>query len=171
MTTFSGLVVAYFVVLVLLSRWRSAAVPSRAVQLLRALFPSWRFFEDVGDVLLLELRFGPSDEALGPWQPALPCPRRRLAMLLVGSDVNFGLACGSLLQQLGAELGELDPAHPERLTATAPYQLVHDLVRFCLRRRGVAPGSRYQWRLAATPPGGAAEALIVTAIDGLAAAA
>jgi hypothetical protein len=168
-TRFSGLLVLYFVALVVVSRWRSAAVPSRAVQLLRAFFPSWRFFEDVGDVLTLQLRVGAGDDTLGPWQPALPRPRRRLGMLLVASEVNFLLAAGSLLQQLHAELADADPDHPERLTAAVPYRLTRDLVRYRLRASGAAPGSRYQWKLHAAPADGTAgEDVLIAPIDGLA---
>jgi hypothetical protein len=167
-TTFAGLLVLYFVVLLVVSRWRSAVVPSRAVQLLRAFFPSWRFFEDVGDALTLEMRVGPDEATLGPWQPAWSRPRRRARMLLVASEVNLLLACGSLLQQLHAELAEVDPAHPERLTTTVPYRLVRDLVRHRLRAVGTAPGSWYQWKLHAKPPDGPGEDVLIAPVDGLA---
>jgi hypothetical protein len=167
-TTFGGLLVLYFVALVVVSRWRSAVVPSRAVQLLRAFVPSWRFFEDVGDALTLEMRVGADEATLGPWQPAWARPRRRARMLLVGSEVNLLLAWSSLLQQLHAELAEVDPAHPERLTATAPYRLVRDLVRYRLRAGGAAAGACYQWKLHATPPDGPGEDVLVAAADELA---
>src|ERR1700749_3247026 len=95
LTTFSGLLLGYFALLVVVSRWKSAAVPSRAVQLMRAFFPSWRFFDDIGDEPQLYLRAGVG-AALGEWRPALPRPPRRWRALVLNAEGNLLLACGSL---------------------------------------------------------------------------
>lgn len=145
LTTFSGLLLAYFALLVVVSRWKSAAVPSRAVQLLRAFFPSWKFFDDIGDEPRLYLRAGVG-ATLGQWEPALPRPPRRWRALVYNADGNLLLACGSLVQQLCDELEATDPAHPERLTATVAYELTRNLVQFRLRERAPA-ATRYQFKL------------------------
>jgi hypothetical protein len=169
--TFALLLGLYFALLLLVARWRSSPVPSRAVQLLRAFFPSWRFFEDVGDVGTLYVRTGSTgagDDALGSWQPLLPQPRRHLGMLVVASEVNLLLACRSLVQQLQADLEDADEAHPERLTASVSYRLVHDLVRFRLAERAAARGTRFQWKLRAGAPGGDGTDVLVSPVGELA---
>ncbi|HEX4457220.1 MAG TPA: hypothetical protein VIA18_04580 [Polyangia bacterium] len=147
LTTFSALLVGYFALLVVVSRWKSAAVPSRAVQLMRAFFPSWKFFDDIGDEPQLYMRAGVS-AALGEWEPALPRPRRRWRALVLNADGNLLLACGSLVQQLCDELEAADPAHPERVAQSVAYELTRNLVQFRLRERAVLPAAtRYQFKL------------------------
>lgn len=144
LSTFSGLILAYFALLVVVSRWKSAAVPSRAVQLMRAFFPSWKFFDDIGDEPQLWLRAGAA--TLGEWEPALPRPPRRWRALVLNADGNLLLACGSLVQQLCDELEAADPAHPEQLTTTVAYELTRNLVQYRLRERA-QPATRYQFKL------------------------
>jgi hypothetical protein len=173
LTTFSGLLLAYFALLVLVSRWKTATVPSRAVQLLRAFFPSWKFFDDIGDEVLLYLRAGPGsgdhdgdgDDALGPWEPGLPRPARRWTALVLNAEGNFLLACGSLVQQLLDELHGADPAHPERVAESVAYELTRNLVRFMLTRRApLPPGTRYQFKLRLRGVDGAAEDVLVSPV-------
>src|SRR5262249_2981415 len=125
------------------------------------------FFDDVGDALTLELRVGADEETLGAWQPVLPRPRRRAGMLLVGSDINLLLACGSRAQHLPAAVDEAGAEKPERPDATAPYQLTRDLVRFRLRATGAQAGACYQWKLRATSPEGVSEDLLLAPVDTL----
>ena len=147
LTTFTGLLFAYFALLVVVSRWKTAAVPSRAVQLMRAFFPSWRFFDDIGDEPQLYLRAGVG-AALGEWQPALPRPPRRWRALVLNAEGNLLLACGSLVQQLCDELEAADPAHPERVAESVAYELTRNLVQFRLRQDvQPAKGTRYQFML------------------------
>src|ERR1700753_1303186 len=69
--------------------------------LLRSLFPSWRFFEDIDPVPELEFRVT-EGEGFGPWQRALtPVARRGLFYNPRG---NLGLLYRSLVEELAAEL-------------------------------------------------------------------
>jgi hypothetical protein len=74
--------------------------------LLRAFFPSWRFFDDVGAELRLEVRSGDSAQKLGEWRSVLaPIPRSMKNIFLnpKGNDLH---ACHNLLIQLNSDIQE-----------------------------------------------------------------
>jgi hypothetical protein len=143
--------VGYFALLVVLALVKAVPVKSRAVQRLRAFFPSWKFFDEVGAVPVLLARVGTSEDALGPWRPCLaPAPRPWHAAL-IDTEATLLLAYGSLLQQLIADLEEL-PDDDDGNT-TVSYQLTHHLVR---ARVAVPPGASYQFRVCVVEPGAAA---------------
>src|SRR5688572_1243119 len=117
--------VGYFALLALVALMKAVPVKSRAVQRLRAFFPSWKFFDHAGHVPVLLARVGASAGALGPWQACLaPAPRPWHAPL-IDAEASLLLAYGSLLQQLIGDLEELpedDDGH-----GTVSYELVHHL--------------------------------------------
>jgi hypothetical protein len=140
----------YFVVLVGLSLARVMPVRVAAIQRLRAFFPSWKFFDEVGVVPVLLARVARDDDALadGDWQPCLrPLPRRAGA-LFVNAAATLQLAYGSLLAQLVAEVEELPI--PADVEALASYQMTLALVR---TRLGAAAGQRFQFKVCLCEPG------------------
>ena len=138
----------YLVVLVGLSLLKVVPVKSAAVQRLRAFFPSWKFFDDVGVVPVLLVRVGPDENDLGEWVPCLHQVRRRWYAPLVNPEATLQLAYGSLLSQLVAEVEDM-PA-PYDVESAVSYQLTHHLVRANLATR---PGLRYQFKVCVVEPG------------------
>ena len=140
----------YFVVLIGLSLARVVPVRLPAIQRLRAFFPSWKFFDEVGVVPVLLARVAANEDALadGEWQPCLRPLPRRAAALLVNPAVTLQLACGSLLAQLVAEVEELPI--PADVEALASYQMTLALVR---SRVALAPGQRFQFKICLCEPG------------------
>ena len=138
--------VGYFALLIVVSLVRAVPVKSPAIQRLRAFFPSWKFFDDVGAVPVLLVRAGDREDALGPWQPCLGTAPRRWRALFLNAEANLLLAYGSLLTQLVADVEELpDDADVCELVS---YQLTHHLVR---ARR--PPGDLYQFKVCLVAPG------------------
>jgi hypothetical protein len=125
-----SLIGVYFFIILMLSRLKTPSVGGHAIYLFRAFFPSWKFFEDYGDVPALFYRLGANSEQLGEWIPCLTRPKRRLSSLLMNGDGNFYLACTSLLQQVVAELEDIEEADIQVFDTTVLYQLTHNLVRF-----------------------------------------
>jgi hypothetical protein len=140
----------YFVVLVGLSLARAVPVRFAAIQRLRAFFPSWKFFDEVGVVPLLLARVAADEDALaaGAWRPCLgPLPRRAGA-ILVNPAATLQLAYGSLLAQLVAEVEDLPaPADVEALPA---YQMTLALVR---TRLAAPAGQCLQFKICLCAPG------------------
>lgn len=139
-----GWVVPLLLGSLLLLTLRQARQPleGRAFLLLRSLFPSWRFFEEVepGPQLLFCVVVGGEQ---GPWQPVLTPVRRR--GVLLNAAGNLHLAQQSLVEQLWSELDGISLDAAPQLTV---YQLVQRLVVERLRELGLATsGARYRFRL------------------------
>lgn len=125
-----------------------------AVHLFRAFFPSWRFFEDTGPAPRLMHRLIGPDGAAGPWLDTLPPVIRGPLALFYNPAGNLRLACGSLVDQLVAELATLDEAALARgdlraLDGLMPYRLVRRLVA---ERITAATTPAFQLRLVLDDP-------------------
>lgn len=155
-----ALVTTFLFIALLLAfpRLRDRGFKGRNWMLARALFPSWRFFEQLGHVPKLSLRMigaaGP-----GPWTECLPPEPRGAATLFLNPRGNLRMACNSLVEQLVTDLGDIpDEADPsggshdlERLVS---YELVERLVRFQIQRSTVPySGEQFQFRILAAVPG------------------
>jgi hypothetical protein len=117
------------------------AAKSKAWLLLRALFPSWRFFEDVGTSGELFYRIQRSEPE--PWTPAIDPSERRLGNLFQNPHGNLRFAQQSLIDQL---LQELELSTP--IEATVPHQLVCNLIRERIQRLGSSRlEDRFEFRI------------------------
>ena len=108
---------------------------------LRALLPSWRFFDRA--VASPELLVRIAD---GPWQP-LPVPRRRIWSWAFAPAGNLALAYQSTVEQLVAQVDELDDStdHDDpKITSLVGWALVNDIARDAVRDRD----ARWQWKIA-----------------------
>jgi hypothetical protein len=91
---------------------------------LRALLPSWRFFDRA--VAAPELLIRIADE---PWQP-LPVPRRRFWNWAFAPAANLALAYQSTVEQLVAQIDELDDStdHDDpKITGLVGWALVNGI--------------------------------------------
>lgn len=117
---------------------------SKAWLLLRSLFPSWRFFEDVEPGPELSLRVVSSDGHYGPWLPVIE-PGVGFGALVFNAEGNLRLAYQSLVEQLEAEL---DGVTLSLAPSLVPYRLVQRLVERRARAlSGAATAVRYQFRI------------------------
>lgn len=113
----------------------------RAWTLLRCLFPSWRFFEDVEPGPALTFAVAEQGASFGPWCEGLVAPTARGFFLNAAG--NLALAQQSLVEQL---LHELDGTREDEVLALVSYQLVQRLIAERARELGVV-GARYKFRL------------------------
>lgn len=171
MSTAALALIVYVAALATLTRLRPVPIRSRGVQLLKALLPSWRFFEDVGEVAVLRVRFG-EPEALGAWREGLPRLGRRWGALLLHAEGNHLHACESLLQLLLAEVGEAGEAGDDAwLARSVNYRLVDEVVRWSLQKGRYAGEAarlgalRYQWKLCTRDPDGVEEDVLLSPIE------
>ncbi len=142
----------YILLLIGASMWKSSEVSSPAIQMLRAFFPNWKFFEDLGTLPRLSYRFGPLPESLGDWRTPPPA-RKQPLRLLYNSEGNLHLALGSLLQHLESDLLETDESRPEMLETATSYRLVRNWVESELENETENPqAGYYQFRLTALQP-------------------
>lgn len=106
-------------------------LPSRRLKvgsatLTRLLIPSWRFYEEVGEVPELLYREGPNPQSLGPWKRCLHPPTRGFVL---NSRENLYLAARGAVGQLVSELSDWEIGESEDLADTVAYRLVANLVR------------------------------------------
>ena len=142
------LLVVYLGAVVFVSFKKSAQVQGRAFVLFRVLLPSWKFFEDLSEVPIIQYRIGPKDEEIGEWQELIHRPKRGLGSLFLNADGNLCLAKHSLLQQVETDIGELDPEHTEPFLDSVSFGLTKNLVEFEIQNRGeFRPGLKAQFRL------------------------
>ena len=119
-------------------------VRSQSLSLLRAVFPAWRFFEEIADVPALSHRLIGPDAAPGPWVNTLQAPVRTLGMLFLNAAGNLYLAQQSLVEQLAAQLED----EPERdPTQSTSYRLVQALVIQRIRADQSVGEGQYQFQL------------------------
>ena len=133
---------------------------------MRVLFPSWRFFEDVGSALYLQYRLSAPSAEPGPWRDALRQPPRRWSSFLLNAEGNLFLAAHSLLQRLESEIGELDPAHTSAFEGSVSFRLTQNLVQEQIRRDEPATaGMRFQFRVTrSTPAGSTPEPFLISSL-------
>jgi len=146
----------YVAALIAASLIRTREIRSSSVQLLRAFFPNWKFFEDLGTLPTLSWRSGAGEDSLGPW--CSPARLRPDALrFLFNPEGNLRLALGSLLQHLEADLHATDECDPEALEKATSYRLVRNWVEAEIRAAAAPspelPGLHYQFRVVGVQPG------------------
>jgi hypothetical protein len=131
-----------------LSLARRRHLSSRTLSLFRALFPSWRFFEDLGHAPQVAYRLSGDGESFGPWVSCLGKCERRWYSVVLNSEGNLLHACNSLVEQLDQDIEALDEADADELGRSVSYLLTERLVRErILKDRPDARGARFQFRL------------------------
>ena len=155
--------IAALAVLTVATMLARRSVESPVVARLRALFPSWRFFDRVTESPRLLVRTGAPGARLGPWTPIEGARRDPLRFVFAPAS-NLALAYHAVVEHLVGELGELElpDAAPAPIQdgdelgiETAPevtnlvsYELVTRIARAHVPStlRGV-PGARLQWKV------------------------
>lgn len=165
--TIAAVVVAALAILVVVSLLARRAVGDPVLSRLRALLPAWRLFDRAAPSPVLLIRWS-RGRGFTAWSPLDPAPERRprdAARWAFAPRANLALACQSAIEQLVAELAELDlpdgaadtdPAIVERTS----YALVGRIARAHLPAgvRG-QPGARFQWKLVVPASAGAGDSL------------
>jgi hypothetical protein len=146
------MLLAYVLVLVAVVGMAPRLVTHPLVVRLRVLFPSWRFFDALGDVPVLSVRWGPAPDQLGRWHAVALRPRRHLAMLVFNPAGNLALAHAALLQALVDVIDATDDAAGHDTAAqverSTPYALTARLAREHVRRlAGELAATHFQFKL------------------------
>ena len=111
----------------------------RGLALLRALFPSWRFFEDTGQFPQLFYRVGS-----GPWLDGLQGRPRTVFSIFLNPAGNFLFAGNSLVDQLISDIGDTPDEKLSEISGTVSYQLVK---RFVRHQVGSVSGPEFQFKI------------------------
>jgi hypothetical protein len=129
-------------------------IKSRKISFFRALFPSWRFFEEYGRVPELYLRTRDQSGPWGQWQTVFNPSKRGFCALVINPSENLRLACHTLLDHTIADLNEFTDLDTNRFSETASYGLVLELTRTSLISQNlIKPGQIFQFKISAPLPG------------------
>ena len=116
--------VLFAVGVVLLTFARRRHVSGKGFALFRALFPSWRFFDEAGQFSKLYYRVGS-----GPWLEVPQGSPRSWSMVLLNPSGNLMSAGHSLVDQLVSEINDTPEARLSEIPKGVSYQLVQRWVR------------------------------------------
>lgn len=130
--------------------------------LLRLLFPSWAFFDSVGDVPRLQARVQAHDGHFGPWCDVLHAPPRSWRTVLYHPNGTAHLALQTAVDRVAVECvqGEPDATSCEVVAAIAERE-----VRTWVALDG-HNAAHWQWRIIATPVGSTTDDAAVVIYDG-----
>ena len=138
-------------------RMRDREFKGRGWMLFRALFPSWRFFENLDEVPRVRYRLlsydDDSKKKSEEWQEAVvPAPRSFGSIFLNPKD-GLRMASQSLVEQFMTDVAELPK--DGKVEALISYDLVLRLVRYQLRAHLplVSQSQRFQFKVVSVTPG------------------
>jgi hypothetical protein len=118
-------------------------VRSRRLFLLRVLFPSWRFFENIGVTSWLQVRSRTSEGEWAEWQNALTPPRRSWTAIFHNPEGNLSFARQSAVEHLVAEA----EARPDSVAATVAFAVVRRIAEESVSSGLDSPNSELQFKL------------------------
>lgn len=108
----------YFALVAVVILQKRTQVRNQWFQMFRFFFPSWRFFEDLGFVPILSIRFGNSERKLGEWIQFPNTFSMGPMNLFFNPRGTFALAFRSHLAQLANEINEIENSREvEKLTS------------------------------------------------------
>ena len=127
-----GLFVLYFGLLALSMFYRKQTIRGPWFFLLRAFFPNWQFYHQVGPVPHLYVRFATANGELGEWQWIYPRQPRKLWHVFHNPWGNRDLAQQNLVEHLSSDMKDLgEGADASQLVS---YQLVCRLAAHAVRQ-------------------------------------
>ncbi len=121
MTLTAGLVLAYFVAILISLKLRRHDVQSRHLHFLRAFFPNWRFYHAIGHRPTLELRVQGKHETWSDWIPYFPRADRHALQFVHNPEINLQLVEQTLIEHLAGDLAEM--SDDENVTDLVSYRL------------------------------------------------
>ena len=120
---------------------RSTGKFSKNLRPIRALFPSWKFFDRLGEIPILEFQVGTTtdvEETLDAgsvfWRPLEPAQPRTLSDLLFNPIGNRNFALHTLIGQWVDELQEIPEHSPQLIQDAISFQLLCNWIRNELTR-------------------------------------
>lgn len=123
--------------------------------LLRIFIPSWRFFDELGQIATLSHRTRPAEHTeFGPWEKSITKPTQAPAAFLFNPSGNLYLATQALVGQLMVDIqnlkGEPDPSLLENLCS---FLLVQKYIEQQVRKNNPQQSAHhYQFKISVIDP-------------------
>ncbi|MEZ4753842.1 MAG: hypothetical protein R3A13_05965 [Bdellovibrionota bacterium] len=127
-TEFNFIIILFLLIAAILAFLKPRYLSSRGLFLFRAIFPSWRFFEEITDIPQLYYRLK-TGETFGEWKNCLFRPKRNLSTLFINPEGNLLFAYGGLLQHFIQDLESVEEDQVEDFMQSVSYKLILELAR------------------------------------------
>jgi len=118
----------FFVALIVWVWAKTSYTKSKTIHLLRALFPSWKFFGEFGHLPVLLVRTRRDQAEWEAWRPCLQSPQRHWALLVYNPKANLHLACQSLVQRMISEIQEHQQDEQWSVQSSVTFELINHMV-------------------------------------------
>lgn len=128
----SIVVLLWLALIIALSLTKRRQLGSRRLSLMRALFPSWRFFDQLEHVPKIFFRFSTEEGQYTPWQQLQLRTPRKFSALFFNPIGNLNFAFHSLTEQLISDVNDY-----QNFQETVSYRLMVEMVRFNLQKRQI----------------------------------
>ncbi len=123
-------ILIYLILIVVFSLFKktSKGINNSYLNLIKPLIPSWKFYDDYEETIMLFFRIGNS-----PWFQIYRSPKPALSSLLVNAEGNFVLAAHSHIEQL---LNDID-VHQDntRFEETLSYKITKNFVWYAIKKQ------------------------------------
>lgn len=135
----------YFLFLLYFSLTKRKTLSNSYINLLKPLFPSWKFFDYYEESNLLFYRIGDHENISGEWSKVYTLPETKVTNLLINPNGNLILAIQSHLGQLIYDIDHAEAEQPffENLS----YKITKNAIEYYLRKN-FSHLAFYQFKLA-----------------------
>lgn len=125
---------------------------------LRALLPSWNFFDQVAPKATLYYKLTSANH----WEPCLKAPKRKFLNLFLNPFGNLYLAQQSVVERLIYDIHQAGQTKAENsISDTVSYQLVLNIIRWHLKKSRVKK-ARFQFKISIYAPTETYDAIVST---------
>lgn len=123
----------FFLSILLLSMTKRHALGGRRLSLVRSLFPSWRFFDQLENVPKIFYRLRLQNNDLTNWQPIPIHCERKFINLFSNPNGNLYFAFHSLTEQVISDMN--DCTETSEFATSTSYELMKNMVHFLLMQK------------------------------------
>jgi hypothetical protein len=97
----------WLLIIVFLSFYERSQVGGQKLSLFRSLFPSWRFFDQLGHVPKIFFRIMEGDSEFSTWTYLFPPAKRHLGLLFLNPNGNLRFTFHSLVERFLLEVSQV----------------------------------------------------------------
>lgn len=144
-----GFIVIAATVILFITAWVGSPLLSNPhLNLLRVLFPSWRFFDTIQPIPKIHYRLSEEGSTFSEWLP-LPNSRspRNLKHLFHNPDENLAIAVQTQIEQLLNDIADSVSAESREIESLSSYKIVSAYVRTQILKHHPIGYRAYQFRI------------------------
>ncbi len=147
----------FFAIIVFFLYRKPVFLTGNAIFIFQTLFPSWKFFEDIGVEPILYVRQGETQESLGEWKELLAQPKRKHGALFLNARGNLLFSCNSVVEGFIATLDGDENVRGDQKTgeieSTVYYRLTKSVALYFLQEEEPVQSGYFQFKIGSVDQG------------------